>query len=384
MAVKLKPVGEQVVVIIGAASGIGRVCALRFAERGAKLVLAARDAVALATLAEEIAGRGGEAAFLACDASVPADMQAVALLAEERFGRIDTWVNDAAVAVYARFWETTPDEFRRVMEVNYLGQVHGCLAALPALRRAGGGALIALSSVESIVSLPLHTAYSASKHAVEGAMDGLRRELMAEGAPISVTSVKPGTINTPFFSNARSNMDVMPKGPSPIYDPNVVADCVLYAAEHAVRDLYAGGAARMMAAAQFRAPGLVDRILARTGIPASRTDRPEPGGAEGNLYEPYAEDRAQGDFGKQARRFSSYTWLETHPKAKLVLLGGAIAGAAALARARRARTDEAPAIALLDAPTDAAPDAPALPLSQTPEALVIESEDVAILVTSPA
>ena len=380
MAVKFKPVGKQVVVIIGAASGIGRVCALRFAKRGAKLVLAARDAVALATLAEEIVSQGGEAVFLACDASIPADMEAVARLAEERFGRVDTWVNDAAVAVYARFWETTPEEFRRVMEVNYLGQVHGALAALPALRRAGGGALIAISSVESIVSLPLHTAYSASKHAVEGAMDGLRRELMAEGAPISVTSVKPGTINTPFFSNARNNMDVMPKGPSPIYDPNVVADCVLFAAEHPVRDLYAGGAARMMAAAQFRAPGLVDRILARAGIPASRTEQPEPGGAEGNLYEPHAEGRTQGDFSKQARRFSAYTWLETHPKAKLFLLGGAVTGAAALARARRSRTNEAS----VKAPTNTAADMPALPLPHRPEALVIESEDVAILVTAPA
>src|SRR3954471_21600503 len=117
-------------------------------------------------------------------------------LSGESMCRIDTWVNVAAVSVYARFEETSPEEFRRVIEVNYLGQVHGSLAALPHLRQTGQGALIAISSVESIVSLPLHSSYSASKHAVEGAMDALRRELMAEGGPISVTSIKPGTINT--------------------------------------------------------------------------------------------------------------------------------------------------------------------------------------------
>jgi NAD(P)-dependent dehydrogenase (short-subunit alcohol dehydrogenase family) len=148
----------------------------------------------------------------------------------DAFGRIDTWVNVAAVTVYARFEDTTPEEFRRVIEVNYLGQVHGALAALPRLRANGGGALISVSSVESSVSPPLTSAYAASKHAIEGALDALRRELMAEGTPISITSVKPATINTPLFNNARSKLDVLPKGPPPIYQPGVVADCVLHAA----------------------------------------------------------------------------------------------------------------------------------------------------------
>ncbi|HEX8554430.1 MAG TPA: SDR family NAD(P)-dependent oxidoreductase, partial [Sphingomonas sp.] len=166
MAVKLKPLRDQVVVIIGASSGIGRTCALRFAARGAKLVLAARDEPGLTKLVGEIAAKGGQAEYQVCDVTIPDDLAAVARLAEKRFGRVNTWVNNAAVSVYAKFWETTPEEFRRVMEVNYLGQVHGCLAAIPALRRTGGGAIIAISSVESIVSLPLHAAYSASKHAV--------------------------------------------------------------------------------------------------------------------------------------------------------------------------------------------------------------------------
>ena len=373
MAVKLKPIKQQVVVIVGASSGIGRVCALRFADKGAKLVVAARDEIGLTTLVDEIAAKGGEAAYQVCDATDPAEVEAVARLAEERFGRVDTWVNDAAVSVYARFWETTPDEFRRVMDINYLGQVHGCLAALPALRRTGGGAIIAISSVESIVSLPLHAAYSASKHAVEGAMDCLRRELMAEHAPISVTSIKPATINTPFFTNSRNKMNVKPKGPSPIYDPQVVADCVLYAAAHPVRDLFAGGAGKMMAVSQTRMPKLVDRILARTGIPSSRTDERRPGGKMGNLYEPYADDREKGDFTPKSRRFSAYTWLETHPAAKLLAFGGAAAGAAMLARRRRGQ----------DGREDGGPDErSALPLPEMPEDLVIEEAEI-VFVAAP-
>ncbi len=310
---KLKPIAEQVVVITGASSGIGRETALRFAERGAKVVATARSEPGLQSLVAEITARGGQAAYAVCDVADFAQVEHVADTAVRTFGRIDTWVNNAAVSVYARFEDTTPDEFRRVMEVSYLGQVHGALAALPRLRQAGGGALIGISSVESIVSLPLHSAYSASKHAVEGVLDGLRRDLLAEGAPISVTSVKPGTINTPFFNNARNKLDVKPKGPPPIYQPAVVADCVLYAAEHPVRDLFAGGGGRMMAVAQIFAPTLVDAAMARMGIASERTTEPQPGGAPGNLFAPRTDDnRAEGDFSTRARRFSLYTgWKRT-------------------------------------------------------------------------
>jgi NAD(P)-dependent dehydrogenase (short-subunit alcohol dehydrogenase family) len=328
---RLKPIKDQVIVIVGASSGIGRECALRFAERGAKVVVAARSEPGLQSLVNEITARGGVGAYAVCDATDPAQVEAVADTAVQRFGRIDTWVNDAAVSVYARVEETKPEEFRRVMEVNYLGQVHGALTALPRLRRAGGGALIAISSVESIVSLPLHSAYSASKHAVEGFIDALRRELMADKVPVSVTSVKPATINTPFFDNSRSKMDVKPKGPPPYYQPAVVADCVLYAAENPVRDLFAGGAAKMMATTQMLAPKLVDAALARVGIASSRTDEPEPGGTQGNLYSPRADDnRAEGDFTSQARRLSLYTLMETHPPAKALAAGGVLAGVALL------------------------------------------------------
>jgi NAD(P)-dependent dehydrogenase (short-subunit alcohol dehydrogenase family) len=333
---RLKPVNEQVVVLLGASSGIGRESALRLAARGAKVVVAARSEPGLLSLVAEIHAHGGEATSVVCDVADVEQVRHVAEVAEQVYGRVDTWVNVAATSVYAKFEDTTPEEFRRVMEVNYLGQVHGTLAALPALRRAGGGALIAISSVEALVSLPLHAAYSASKHAVEGAMDALRRELIADHEPISVTSIKPGTINTPFFNNALNKMDVKPKGPPPIYQPNVVADCVLHAAQHPVRDLYAGGGGRQMALSQLTMPRQVDAVLGRFGIPAERTEEPTPGGSAGNLYAPRTEDnRTEGDFSGRARRFSVYTWSRLHAPAALAT--GSVLGVGLLQLLRAAR-----------------------------------------------
>lgn len=333
---KLKPLDQQVVVIVGASSGIGRESALRFAARGAKVVAAARSEPGLISLVAEVVAHRGQATYVVCDVADPAQVHEVARVAEETYGRIDTWVNVAATSVYAKLEDTTPEEFRRVTEVNYLGQVYGAQAALPALRRAGGGALIAVSSVEAIVSLPLHAAYSASKHAVEGAMDALRRELIAEKAPISVTSVKPGTINTPFFDNALNKMDVKPKGPPPVYQPGVVADCISYAAQHPVRDLYAGGGGRQMVLSQLTMPRQVDLALGRLGIWSERTREPAPHGSPGNLYAPRTEDnRTEGDVSGRAKSFSLYTWARLHPPAALA--GAALtAGLVQLLRRGRA------------------------------------------------
>nr|WP_132884532.1 SDR family oxidoreductase [Sphingomonas sp. JUb134] len=335
MAVKLKPLSEQVMVILGASSGIGRETARRAAAAGATLVVAARGQAGLASLVEEITQAGGKAVAVVCDVTDEAQVRQLARDAVARFGRIDSWVNVAGVSVYAGFEDTTPEEFRRILEVNFMGYVHGAQAALPYLREQGG-ALIVISSVESIVSLPLHSAYAASKHAIEGAFDALRRELMAEGAPVSVTSIKPATINTPFFTNSRSKLDVVPKGPPPFYDPGVVADCVLYAAEHPVRDLFAGGAGRSMALNQVTAPGVMDTLLAKFGIPGSRTQRPAPAGQPGNLYAPDGDDRARGDFTGRTHP-SLYTWLALRPVARTLALGALVTGAVVASRARRAR-----------------------------------------------
>jgi NAD(P)-dependent dehydrogenase (short-subunit alcohol dehydrogenase family) len=335
---RLKPIQEQVVVIIGASSGIGRETALRCAARGAKVVAAARGEPGLASLVDEITTSGGTAMHVVCDVTRDDEVAAVADAAVRAYGRIDTWVNAAAVSVYARFDETSPEEFRRVIDVTFMGQVNGARAALPHLRREGRGALIAISSVESRVAMPLHASYSAAKHATEGFLDALRRELLNEGAQISVTSIKPTTINTPFFDNSRTKMGVKPQGPPPRYQPSVVADCVLYAAEYPVRELYAGGAARMMELGQTLAPALMDRVVSRVAVPEQQTDEPKPLSALDNLFAPRTEEtRVEGDFSDSARGLSLYTWLETHRGARTLLAAGVLGGAALMMTRRGGR-----------------------------------------------
>jgi NAD(P)-dependent dehydrogenase (short-subunit alcohol dehydrogenase family) len=332
---QLKPIQDQVVVIIGASSGIGREVALRFAARGAKVVVAARGEPGLVSLVEAITSTGGTAIHVVCDVTRDDDVAAVADAAVRAYGRIDTWVNAAAVSVYARFEETSPEEFRRVVDVTFMGQVNGARAALPHLRREGRGALIAISSVESRVGMPLHTSYSAAKHATEGFLESLRRELRHDGVPISVTSIKPTTINTPFFDNSRTKMGVKPQGPPPRYQPSVVADCVLYAAETPVRELYAGGGARMMELGQTLAPSMMDRVVSRIAVKAQQTNELKPPGAPDNLFAPRTDEtRVQGDFSSTSRSTSVYTWLEMHPSARTLLAAGVL-GTAAMMLARR-------------------------------------------------
>src|SRR3954453_13441099 len=183
---QLKPVGEQVIVVCGASSGIGRATARRFGRCGAKVVVSARSAPGLASLVEGIRTAGGEATAVTADVAEFEQVQRVADTAVERYGRLDAWVHLAAVGLYATFEQTSPEEFRRVIQVDLLGQVYGAMAALPPLRRAGGGALIMVSSIEAKVALPYHSAYAAAKHGVHGFLEGLRIELEAEGAPIQV------------------------------------------------------------------------------------------------------------------------------------------------------------------------------------------------------
>jgi len=193
-----------------------------------------------------------------------------------------------------------------------------------------------VSSVESKVSLPLNSAYASSKHGIAGFVDGLRRELMHEGAPVSVTNVMPGTINTPFFNNARTKIGVKPQGPPPIYQPKVVADVILYAAEHPVRDMVAGGAAKVMILGQTFAPGFMDALLStdRFGFQTQKTNEPKSVDGPNNFYAPVeGEDRTEGDFSHKAKAYSLYDRLQMRGAVGTVLVGGAL-GAAALLLAR--------------------------------------------------
>ncbi len=311
---QLKPIEQQVVVVVGASSGIGREAALRFARQGAKVVVAARSEAGLQSLVEEIQREGGEATAIAADVTSFADMQAVAERAATTYGRLDTWVHAAAVAVYATFEQTTPEEFRRVIEVNLVGQAHGAMAALPHLRREGRGALIHISSIEARRAFPYHSAYAASKHGIDGFLEVLRVELRREGVPIAVTNVMPAGINTPLFNKARTKLGVKPMPAPPIYQPNTVADLILYAAEHPTRDLIAGGAGRAFLLNQRLSPRLMDAIVTRFGFRVQETDEPKSVDAPTNLFAPIqGYDRVEGDFSDQALRRSLYNWLEMRP-----------------------------------------------------------------------
>jgi NAD(P)-dependent dehydrogenase (short-subunit alcohol dehydrogenase family) len=302
-------------VVVGANSGIGRETALQFAERGAKVVVAGRSLSALTELVDEIQSRAGEAAAVVADVCQYNQMQALAERAVELYGRIDAWVHAAAVSLYAPFQETTPDEFRRVIEVNLIGQAFGAMAALPYLKQAGGGALIHIGSVESKRGLPLHSAYSASKHGMIGFIDALRVELMHDRTPISVTTILPAGINTPFFDKSRTRLGVKPRPSPPVYEPELVAEAILHAAEHPVREIYVGGAGKALEWLHHLSPNLADRLLSRLGYRPQMTNQPKTDQARHNLYE-HVEgyDQAHGSFDKEARAISLYTGLSTRPE----------------------------------------------------------------------
>src|SRR3954453_12260251 len=274
-----RPVQDQVVVITGASSGIGRAAALEFARAGANVVCAARTEAALDSLVGEITADGGTAIAVPTDVADPAAVYALAEVAETTYGRIDTWVNAAAVSVWGRVEDITDAEFDRVLRVNFLGQVHGVHAALPALRRAGGGVLIGVSSVEGVRAVPLHGPYTASKFALRALYDSLRVELAQEGAPIAVTTILPASIDTPFFEHARSRLGALVKPPPPVYAPEIVAASIVYAAGHPRREIPVGGSAVAFYLGQRLSPALTDALLSipRVGVGTQRTDRPDNG-----------------------------------------------------------------------------------------------------------
>ncbi len=307
---KLKPVSEQVVVVMGASSGIGRATALRFAGAGAKVVASARSEPGLASLVQEIRAAGGDAVAVPADVSRPAEVEAVAARAVAEYGRLDTWVHLAAVLVVAPFEKTTPEEFERVLAVNLLGQVNGARAALPHLRRAGGGALIHVTSMGARRGVPLQTAYIASKHGVAGFVETLRTELQREGAPIAVTNLMPATINTPLFDKARTKIGVKPVAPPPVYQPRVVVEAIVHAAQHPTRDMVVGGSARALLTSNLLAAPLVDVLMRTWGTDVHYTDDPKSERDPDNLFAPLpAHDTVEGTVGDHALDRSVWTWL---------------------------------------------------------------------------
>ncbi|HWP18218.1 MAG TPA: SDR family oxidoreductase [Burkholderiaceae bacterium] len=333
MSLRLKPLHEQTLVITGASSGIGLATALMAAEQGARLVLAARDEQALADICERINSQGGQAIHVAADVGRREDLQMVADTAIERFGGFDTWVNNAGVSIWGKLEDVRDRDHQRLFETNFWGVVYGSLIAAAHLRDKGG-AIINLGSMVSDRAVPLQGMYSASKHAVKGFTDSLRIELEEEGAPISVTLIKPAAIATPFTEHAKNYTDAEPKLPPPVYPPEDVARAILHAAQHPERDLFIGSAAKLTSAMSTHTPRMLDWFDRKFMIKAQLREHPSPHG-EGSLYEPSGDGRVRGEHPGQWVRPSLYTRAAMHPKTTVGLL--VAAGLAAWAfRGRRA------------------------------------------------
>jgi NADP-dependent 3-hydroxy acid dehydrogenase YdfG len=336
-----RPIREQVVVITGASSGIGRETALRLGRGGAAVVPVARGGRALESLRDEIERLGGRAHPVVADVADWPQVEQAATAAVERFGRIDTWVNNAAVALYATVEQADVDEMRRVVDVGLMGTVHGVKAALPHLRRQGRGAIVNVASVLGTRAVPLQAAYCAAKFGVKGFTDSLRVELERTASGIAVTLILPSSVGTPLFDHARTKMGVRPRPIPPVYDVGTVADAIIFAVEHPRRDIVVGGAGKLLGVMERLSPELVDAYLLHDDAGFRQQRSQEPARPTDNLFEPVdGGGRARGRFGDRARQGSRYTQvLDQHPlRKRLLALGGAV-GLALWLRRRGRRSD---------------------------------------------
>jgi short-subunit dehydrogenase len=326
----------KVAVITGASAGVGRAIVREFARQGAKVALIARTQEALEVAAGEVRNAGSEALVLPLDVSDPEAVFAAAERVVAEWGQIDLWVNDAMVSVFAPVVETTAAEFRRVTEVNYLGYVHGTLAALRHMRTRGSGTIIQIGSALTYRSIPLQSAYCASKAAVRGFTDSLRSELYREHSKIKITMLQLPAVNTPQFDVVRSRLPDHPQPVPPVYQPEIMARAAVHAALHPRREVWVGWNTVKAIIGQRFIPGLLDRHLAKVAWEGQTTRALPPGHPiehpEDNVDAPLAGDRgAHGPFDHIAKRSSKTFWLRSNMNA---LFGGALALGTLLALAR--------------------------------------------------
>jgi len=322
-----RPLAEQVVVVTGASSGIGRETVLELADAGACVTAFARSEEALVSLSAQVERLGGDIHVVVGDVTDWAAVERAAFETVERFGRIDTWVNNAGISVYATIDQLTVDEIRRVTEVNYMGYVHGVKAAMPHLRAAGGGTVINVGSALSERAVPLQAAYVAAKHAVKGFTEALRVEMEREGGGIKVVLIEPSSMNTPLFDHARSKIGRRPAPIPPIYEPTVTAQAIVHAAEHPVAVIATGGASRLFSLVERFNPRLMDWWQLRGDSGAQEQKSDEPASGQDNLFQPLpGPGSVYGRFGSNAKGSSAYTEVfELHPERKNVALAAGLA-----------------------------------------------------------
>ncbi len=319
MTIHLKALDEQTIVITGASSGIGLATARAAAKAGARVMLAARDGDALARICREIAAEGGTADHLVTDVGDEQQVEDLARQTIDRFGGFDTWVNNAGVGLISTVEKMSSEDHQALFRTNYFGLAYGSIAAVNHFRERGtAGALINVGSVVGDMPMPLSVAYSATKHAVKGFTDGLRLELMQEQLPVSVTLIKPSSIDTRFFDHAKSEMGGLGKAPGPQYAPEVVAEAILYAAQYPKRHFPVGSTAVVGPAAERLAPGFVDRRQASLRIEDLVDFGHQP--TAQSLREVPDEGEERSRFG-HGRRYSLSTSAQTHPGISVGVIG---------------------------------------------------------------
>jgi short-subunit dehydrogenase len=333
---KPKRLRDQVIVITGASSGIGLATARMAAARGARVVLTSRNERDLRVAVEEIDTRGGRATHVVADVAVPEEMDRVADIADREFGGFDTWVNNAGISIYGKLTDVPMDDKKRLFETNFWGVVNGCRTAVRHFADRGG-TIINIGSVVSDRAIPLQGMYSASKHAVLGYTDALRMELEHDRLPITVTLVKPASINTPFIEHARNYMPDAPTLPPPVYAPEVVARAILRCAERRIREITVGGGGRVITALGRLAPRTTDALMERT-LFDQQQDPHRPAQQMDSLYRPTRDGDATGPYDGHVMQSSLYTramMSDVTRALPFIAAGALLAGATRLARGPR-------------------------------------------------
>ena len=333
----------EVVVVTGASAGVGRATARAFGARGASVGLIARGRDGLEGARREIESAGGRALVLPVDVADADQVEAAADQVEAAFGRIDVWVNAAMVTVFSTVDDITAAEFRRATEVTYLGTVHGTKAALKRMRPRNRGAIVQVGSALAYRSVPLQAAYCGAKSAIRGFTDSLRCELLHDGCGVHLTMVQLSAFNTPQFDWARNHMDREPQPLPPIFQPEVAADAIVWAAHHRRREVWVGWPAVQAILGNRVAPGLLDRMMAQSGYSGQLSDRPARPNRPDNLRDPVPGDHgARGRFSARARSRSWQFWLTSHAAPVLrasaaTMLIGAVAIGLSARQSERAR-----------------------------------------------
>lgn len=334
MAFKLKRVRDQAIVITGASSGIGLTTARMAADRGARLVLAARSKDALSRLADEISQAGGKAVHVVADVGRVEDVSEIARAAQEHFGGFDTWINNAGTGMYGKLETTEIEHMRKLFDTNFWGVVYGSLEAIKHLKQRGG-AVINVGSTESDRAIPLQGIYAASKHAVKGFTDSLRMELEADGAPVSVTLVKPGAIDTPFPLNAKNYLESEPKHVPPVYAPDAVANAILHCAETPVRDVFVGAGGKANSVLGHYAPRMADKYMESMVISGTKSGKPPRPAEQNGLDRPSENLAERGDYAGHVAKTSLYTQASLSPALTRAAIAGTGLVIAALWRGSR-------------------------------------------------